>query len=78
MNQADAIQKASEFTLKAMGRSVEPESATIVERPDGRRYWSIAYRQEAFLPDEAAAGAVMDGPYVLRVDDASGEVSVLG
>lgn len=78
VNQADAIQRASEFTLAAIGRSVAPESATFLEHPDGRRYWSIVYRQEAFRPEDAAAGAVMDGPYVLRVDDSSGEVSVLG
>jgi hypothetical protein len=78
MNQADAVQRASKFTLEAMGKSEKPESVTIVERPDGRRYWSIVYRQDVFFPEEAAAGAVMDGPYVLRVDDATGEVSVLG
>lgn len=78
MNQVEAIKKAAEFTLEAMGKSAEPESIGFVERPDGRRYWSIVYRQEAFHPEEAAAGAVMDGPYVLRVDDTSGEVSVLG
>ena len=78
MIQVDAIRKAAEFTLVAMGKTAEPESAIFVERPDGRRYWSIVYRQEAFHPEETAAGVVMDGPYVLRVDDASGEVSVLG
>ncbi|HRX86693.1 MAG TPA: hypothetical protein P5572_16840 [Phycisphaerae bacterium] len=78
MNRAAAIQKASEFLSSAWGKNAEPESATLIERADGRRYWSIVYRQEAFFPEKAAAGVVIDGPYVLNVDDASGEVSVVG
>jgi hypothetical protein len=78
MNKTDAIEKATAFVRQHTGADPEPESATIVERPDGRRYWSVVYRQEAFFPEKAAEGVIMDGPYVLRVDDNSGEVSVLG
>lgn len=74
MTQADAIRRAAEF----IGKSVKPESATFYDRHDGRRYWSIVYRMEAFLPDEEAKGVCIDGPYVLHVDDVTGEVSVLG
>lgn len=78
MNQTEAIKRATAFVLENIGVEADPESARLVDRPGGRRYWSIVYRPEVLLPSEAARGATIDGPYVLRVDDASGEVSVLG
>lgn len=75
MNKFDAIKKATEFLRQHTGVTPEPESAAIIKRPD-RRYWSVVYRQEAFFPEKTADGVIMDGPYVLRVDDNTGDVVV--
>ena len=78
MNQAEAMGRAAAFVIENVGVNAEPESARLIERPGGRRYWSVVYKSEVLSPAEAARGATIDGPYVLRVDDVSGEVSVLG
>jgi hypothetical protein len=78
MNQAEAIGIAAAFVMENVGVNAEPESARLIERPGGRRYWSVVYKAEVLSPAEAARGATIDGPYVLRFDDVSGEVSVLG
>ena len=78
MNQIEAIGRATAFVLENIGVEADPDSARLVDRPGGRRYWSVVYKPEALQPSEAARGATIDGPYVLRVDDASGVVSVLG
>jgi hypothetical protein len=78
MTQAEAVEKASAFLLLHMGRSPEPLSITLSGIGSGPRRWNAVYRQESFLPEEANRGVIMDGPYVLRIDDATGEVSVQG
>lgn len=78
MTQADAISKAKEFVLRHVGIEADPASVRLMERRGGARYWSIVYMPEAFFPQEAAIGARIDGPYVLQIDDSSGEVCVLG
>ena len=78
MNQTEAIARATAFILETIGVEAGPDSARLVDRPGGRRYWSIVYKPEVLQPSEAARGATIDGPYVLRGDDASGVVSVLG
>ena len=78
MNESDAVTKAKQFVLEHTGINVEPQSTRLIKRPDGRRYWSVVYAAELFFSQDAERGATVDGPYALRVDDVTGEVSVLG
>jgi hypothetical protein len=78
MNIIEAIEKASAFVRDRTGVNGSPEFARLVERPGKPRSWWIVYRAELFFPDEVKSGAVIDGgEYVVRVDDASGDVSVV-
>lgn len=77
MNQAQAVAKANEFVFLHTGITTTPASAKLVERPDAK-YWTVVYSPEAFFVTEAARGVTIDGPYVLRVDVESGDVSVVG
>ena len=78
MSEADAVTKAKQFVLKHTGIDAEPQSTRLIHRPDGRKYWSVVYSAELFFSRDTERGATVDGPYALRVDDATGEVSVLG
>jgi hypothetical protein len=77
MTQEEAVEKASAFLLLKIGRSPEPQSITLSGMGSGSQHWNVVYRQESFFPEQADQGVVMDGPYVLRIDDATCEVSVL-
>lgn len=77
MNQLEAIEQARTFVLKHTGVNASPGSARLIERPGIPSYWSIVYAAELFFPKDAAKGATVDGPYVIHVDNATGEVSVL-
>jgi hypothetical protein len=78
MKQDQAIAMAKAFVAKHTGVIADPESARLIQRPGIPGYWSIVYAAGLFFPEDAAKGAVIDGPYVVRVDDVTGEVSVLG
>jgi hypothetical protein len=78
MNQVEAIGKAKAFVSEHTGVDADPRSASLIRRSGLPSYWSIVYPAELFFPKDAAKGARVDGPYVIHVDDTSGEVSVLG
>ena len=78
MNQDQAVAKAKSFVAKHTGVNADPESARLIQRPGMPGYWSVVYAAKLFFPTDAAKGATIDGPYVVRVDDVTGEVSVLG
>lgn len=78
MNREQAITRAKAFVLQHVGVDAEPASARLLERPGELPYWSIVFMPDVLHPEETARGEVIDGPYVLHVDDVSGEVSVLG
>jgi hypothetical protein len=78
MTQAEAIGRAKAFVSEHLGVDVEPASARLLERAGKPPYWSIVYMPDALHPEETAHGITIDGPYVLHVVDATGEVSVLG
>ena len=78
MTHAEAIAKARAFVSEHVGVDAEPASARLLERAGRPPYWSVVYMPDVLHPEEAARGVTIDGPYVLHVDDASGEVSVLG
>ena len=78
MDQKEAIQRAIEFAFEQTGVRTDPDTAKLLTSVDGRRYWSIVFKQEPFFSQEEATEATADGPWVLRVGDATGEVSILG
>ena len=78
MSREEAILKAKAFVLEHVGVEAEAASVRLMTRPGVPSYWSVVYMPEAICPAETARGAVIDGPYVLHVDDASGVVSVSG
>jgi hypothetical protein len=78
MNREEAISKARAFVLEHIGVEAEAASARLLTRAGVPPYWAVVYMPDVICPADANRGAVIDGPYVLRVDDASGEVSVLG
>jgi hypothetical protein len=77
MNESQAIRMANEFVLTKTGVRAQPDSVRLMYRQSGS-YWSLVYRAEWFFPKAASGAATVDGPYQIRVDDASGEVSVAG
>lgn len=78
MTEADAVNYAMDFVKKHTGIVQRPSSVRYIERGGGRRYWSVTYMPDVFFAAEAASGSTIDGPYVLHVDDKTGQVVVLG
>jgi hypothetical protein len=78
MTQGEAITRARAFVSEHVGVDADPASARLMERAGKPPYWSIVYMPDVLHPEEADRGVTIDGPYVLHVDDATGEVSVLG
>lgn len=78
MNEAEAVQFAMAFVEKHLGKEAYPDSVRFRESGNGCDYWSVVYMPERFFAKEAASGATIDGPYVLHVDDMTGDVKVIG
>lgn len=77
MNQSEVIKKVRAFVSEHTDVDADPEVAELVTRPGTPPYWWISYPAALFFPKEAAAGCTIDGPYILSVDDESGEITVL-
>jgi|GEM_PF-2608232 len=78
MTRVEAITRARAFVSEHVGVDADPASARFMERARKPSYWSIVYMPDVLHPEEAESGVTIDGPYILHVDDATGEVSVLG
>jgi len=78
MTQVEAITRARAFVSEHVGVNADPASARLMERAGKPPYWSIVYMPDVLHAEEADSGVTIDGPYVLYVDDATGEDSVLG
>jgi hypothetical protein len=77
MDAEQAIARANQFVRARTGREPIPSAARLTRRAGGAA-WSVTYEVGQFFPLDAAHGATIDGPYVIVVDDSTGEASVLG
>jgi hypothetical protein len=78
MIKSDAIERANQYVLENMRIDAEPIEVHCIQRPEAPVYWWISYGTFVYYPHETSAGAAIDGgEYILRVDDTTGEVSVL-
>jgi hypothetical protein len=74
----EVIQKANAFVFQNTGVEGDPDFVRLIENPGKHRSWRLVYKADLFFPQEAKRGAVIDdGEYVVSVDEASGDVSVL-
>ena len=78
MTESDAIARANRYVLEHQYVEFEPVEVHCVRRPESPVYWWISYGTGIYYPAETAAGATVDdGTYILKVDDATGEETVL-
>lgn len=80
MTRDEAIHIANEWVRRTTGACVAPAAAEL-STARGRRRWRIWYDTAALMRARGLnlpPDAVVDGPYVLVVDDLNGDVSVLG
>jgi hypothetical protein len=78
MTEAEAIERANRYTLAHKQVVAEPIEVHCIRGGDAPASWWISYGTGIDFPMETAAGATIDdGAYVLKVDQATGEVSVL-
>jgi hypothetical protein len=77
MTREEAVAAANKWVREKNGVAAIPFGADLIEKR-GRRRWSVAYDTAQFFHTHSQKPAVVDGPYIVVVDDATGEVSVLG
>jgi hypothetical protein len=78
MSEVEAIERANRYVLAHRQVVAEPVEVHCIRGEGAPASWWISYGTGIDFPVETAAGATIDdGAYVLKVDDASGEVSVL-
>lgn len=81
MTQEQVINRANEWVQKQNGACVAPVAVRISKPGDGPHCWTIIYDTAELMRAcgaQLSVGAVVDGPYVVVVDDVTAEVSVLG
>jgi hypothetical protein len=80
MTREQAITRANEWVAATNGACVVPAAAELSELAGARR-WKVWYDTAALMRacgEDLPAGTVVDGPYIVVVDDTTAEVSVLG
>jgi hypothetical protein len=78
MTKHEAITKANEYTHEQHQVDAQPVEVHFVSRSGERPYWWVSYGTAIYHPVETAAGCTIDGgDYILKVDDATEEVTVL-
>lgn len=81
MTQEQVIHRANEWVQNQNGACVAPVDVRISKPGDGQRSWTIIYDTAELMRACGAnfsTGTVVDGPYVVVVDDVTAEVTVLG
>lgn len=79
MTEHEAIDRANVYVMQTYGIQAEPTGIRYIKNKESPSYWSILYGPEVLYPKDMAEGAIVDGGELfLRVDDASGVVSVYG
>ena len=78
MTESEAIARANRYTLEHQHVDAKPVEVHCVRRPESPVHWWISYGTGIYYPAETAAGCTIDGgTYILKVDDATGDVTVL-
>ncbi len=80
MTREQAIACANNWVSEHNGACIPPAAAEVSEATGVRR-WKVVYDTAALMRARGADlpfGTVVDGPYVVVVDDTTAEVSVLG